>query len=327
MILTLTANPSIDRTCSVAVPMERGGVYRLSDPDDVAGGKGINVSAAAHLAGRRTMALYLASRNGRFTRLVRERGLPHRPIATEDEARVNLTIVEDDGTTTKLNTPGPEINEIHRRRCLEALCRHAPDAAWVVIAGSLPPGAPSDFYIEAVRMVRRVAPSARVAVDTSDNPLRAIATAMSAGDTEGLPDLIKPNGVELGQLVGINGTDLEERAAAGDYAKVVAAAREVNSSGIKEVLVTLGPAGAVLSIADGPVLHATSPRIKPLSTVGAGDSALAGYILARDEGLTPPGCLRHAVAYGAAATSLPGTTPPRPEQAHPDQSTVTVLED
>lgn len=326
MILTLTANPSIDRTCTVAVPLERGGVYRLSDPEDVAGGKGINVSGAAHLAGRRTLALYPASRNGRFTRLVRDCGLPHRAIATDDEARVNLTIIEADGTTTKLNTPGPELSEPQRRRCLDYLCRFAGDARWVVLAGSLPPGVPADFYLEAVRVVRHAAPSARIAVDTSDAPLRTLGDALAAGDRGRLPDLLKPNGVELGQLAGVDGAALEERAAEGDLDGVIAAARKVNARGLPELLITLGAAGAVLSVADGPILHATSPSITPLSTVGAGDSALAGYLLARDAGEDPAGCLRLAVAYGAAATALPGTTPPRPDQAHPEQSEVTVLD-
>ncbi|WP_448850929.1 1-phosphofructokinase family hexose kinase [Corynebacterium sp. 335C] len=326
MILTLTANPSIDRTCTVTQPLERGGVYRLSDPEDVAGGKGINVAGAAHLAGRTTMALYPASRSGRFTRLVRDAGLPHRAIATDDEARVNLTIVESDGTTTKLNTPGPELTEPQIRRCLDYLCRFAGDSRWVVLAGSLPPGVPPEFYVDACRIVRHSAPGARIAVDTSDAPLRAIGAALASGDASGLPDLLKPNGVELGQLAGVDGAELEERAAAGDFSGVVAAAREVNARGLKELLITLGPAGAILSIAGGPVLHSTSPRITPLSTVGAGDSALAGYILARDEGADHADCLRRAVAYGAAATALPGTTPPRPEQAHPEQAEVTVLD-
>ena len=83
------------------------------------------------------------------------------------------------------------------------------------------------------------------------------------------------------------------------------------------MLVTLGAAGAVLVLSDAPALAATPPPIVPLSTVGAGDSSLAGYLLAREDGLDAAGALARAVAYGSAATSLPGTTIPRPDQTNP----------
>ena len=136
MILTLTANPSIDRTTTVKGRLERGGVYRLAMQSDVPGGKGVNVSAAVANAGHDTLALYPAANNGRFSRLLAETNIPHEAIDLPDEARVNLTIVEDDGTTTKLNTPGALLSQADADRILERLSHHAPGASWVVLAGS-----------------------------------------------------------------------------------------------------------------------------------------------------------------------------------------------
>ncbi|WP_295627051.1 1-phosphofructokinase family hexose kinase [uncultured Corynebacterium sp.] len=314
MILTLTANPSIDRTTTVDGRVERGGVYRLALQSDVPGGKGVNVSAAVHHAGRRTLALYPAAETGRFSRLLGETPIPHEAIDIRDEARVNLTIVESDGTTTKLNTPGAPLLTEDVDRILGRLAHHAPDASWVVLAGSLPPNAPVDFWVTCLRTVREANPDAGVAVDTSDAALRAVGDALP-GDA---PEVMKPNGHELGQLVGVDGREFEDRAAAGDVSGVVAAARRLNALGVGEVLVTLGPAGAVLVLDDAPALVAAPPPTVPLSTVGAGDSALAGYLLAREEGLDAAGALARAVAYGSAAAALPGTTIPRPDQTRPE---------
>ncbi len=314
MILTLTANPSIDRTTTIKGPLERGGVYRLAMQSDVPGGKGVNVSAAVANAGHETLALYPAAKNGRFSRLLAQTTIPHEAIDLPDEARVNLTIVEDDGTTTKLNTPGAHLEEEDIERVLGRLVHHAPQASWVVLAGSLPPGVPVDFWGTCVRRVREANPDAGIAVDTSDAPLLSLGESFPAT----APEVMKPNGLELGQLAGLDGHELEERAAAGDLAPVVAAARRLNAAGVGEVLVTLGAAGAALVLDDGPALAASPPPIVPLSTVGAGDSSLAGYLLARENGLDPAGALARAVAYGSAATSLPGTTIPRPDQTNPD---------
>lgn len=327
MILTLTLNPSIDRTASIPEPLNRGGVYRLSDAIDVAGGKGVNVSGAVAHAGVRTLALFPVSGTGRFRRLVEDYGLDHEPIHIDEEARVNLTIVEDDGTTTKLNTPGAELSEDIIRACLDRLAHYAPEATWVVLAGSLPRGVPDDIYLRAATTVREINPDCKVAVDTSGGPLEAIGAAL-AQTPDGInpfPDLMKPNGLELGQLAGIDGQALEDLAEDGDYDGIIDAARKVNEAGVPELLITLGAAGAILSRDDGLVLHASSPKIEPLSTVGAGDSALAGYILAEQDGEGPEQRTARAVAYGSAATALPGTTAPKPEQAHPEQSVVTIL--
>nr|WP_120492405.1 1-phosphofructokinase family hexose kinase [Corynebacterium lactis] len=312
MILTLTVNPSIDRLARLDTELKRGGVFRLPMSEDMAGGKGINVSKAVHYAGSDTLALYPAAEHGKFTRLLEVSGIPHEAINTMNEARVNLTIAEADGTTTKLNSPGMTLTKAHRRRVLEKLVHHAKKATWVVFAGSLPPGVPRDFYVNCTEAVQSINPDAHVAMDTSDGPLTSVVQAFPSVR----PYLMKPNAFELGQIVGADGEALEAAALSGDFAPAAEAAQELNARGVTEVLATLGEAGAVLAIKDGPCYAAEAPKITPQSTVGAGDCALAGYLLARERGDSYTSALSSAVAYGAAATSLPGTTIPYPEQVH-----------
>ena len=179
---------------------------------------------------------------------------------------------------------------------------------WAILSGSLPPGAPVDWYARLVVRLRGAAPGLRIAVDTSDAPLAALAAAMPAA----APDLIKPNGEELGQLAGLpaeRAMALEDGAMRGEYGPVVEAARVLVERGVATVMATLGAAGAVLVTAEG-AWHAAAPKIHVLSTVGAGDSSVAGYVLADVRGGDATERLCTAVAYGSAAAGLPGTALP-----------------
>ena len=179
---------------------------------------------------------------------------------------------------------------------------------WAILSGSLPPGAPVDWYARLVVRLRQAAPGLRIAVDTSDAPLAALAAAMPAA----APDLIKPNGEELGQLAGLpaeRAMALEDGAMRGEYGPVVEAARLLVERGVATVMATLGAAGAVLVTAEG-AWRAAAPKVHVLSTVGAGDSSVAGYVLADVRGGDATERLCTAVAYGSAAAGLPGTALP-----------------
>jgi 1-phosphofructokinase len=212
------------------------------------------------------------------------------------DTRTNVAVVEPDGTTTKLNEPGPPLTEADVAALIEACvaaATHGPTrASWVVASGSLPPGTDPDLY---ARLVRRLRPlGVRVAVDTSGEPLRrAVAAA---------PDLVKPNVEELAELAGPLRT-------LGD---VVAAAGALRAGGVTSVLVSLGAQGLLLADDTG-VWHARGPRVVVRSTVGAGDCALAGFVAAPAS--TVGGhraALRSAAAFGAAAVTQPGTGVPGP---------------
>ena len=194
---------------------------------------------------------------------------------------------------------------------------------WAILSGSLPPGAPVDWYARLVVRLRQAAPGLRIAVDTSDAPLAALAAAMPAA----APDLIKPNGEELGQLAGLpaeRAMALEDGAMRGEYGPVVGAARLLVERGVATVMATLGAAGAVLVTAEG-AWRAAAPKVHVLSTVGAGDSSVAGYVLADVRGGDATERLCTAVAYGSAAAGLPGTALPTASDLPADSLVVTRL--
>lgn len=320
MILTLTPNPSMDTTLRLQGPLARNTVQRPESVTRVAGGKGINVTHTAHLAGRESLAVFPARDNDPFVALVLEAGLPYRSVPVSESVRINTTLTEPDGTTTKINGPGAFINRDSRLQVKRLVVELAAEADWLVMAGSLPPGIPATWYSTLITAVRTAHPGLPIAVDTSD----AAMIELSHGLAEAAPTLLKPNSLELGQLVGVDGEELEAAAVAGDPTPALTAARRVFDRGVPEVLATLGAGGAVLVTAEG-AWYATPPPGAVVSTVGAGDSAMAGYIMARIDGACPADCLAQAVAHGSAATTLAGTTMPGPDRINLRQTTVRPL--
>lgn len=315
MIVTLTANPSHDRTVTLSEPLRHGTVHRAVSVLSQAGGKGVNISRASVAAGVPTLAVLPApGDDDPFVLELLAAGIDCRPVDHPGDLRVNITISDPDGTTTKLNSPGPAMTEPTRAALAEALRRRTHEGDWVVLAGSLPPGAPAEWYAELVGILAGT--GARVAVDTSDAPLRALVDRLEAG----APHLMKPNGHELASLTGHDGDELEK-----DPAAAARAALALLGRGVESVLVTLGGNGAVL-VADDRAWHAVPPPTTVVSTVGAGDSSLFGYLLAAIEERPPADRLALAVAYGSAAAGLPGTTIPHPHQVDPNQVRVTALD-
>jgi 1-phosphofructokinase len=314
MILTLTPNPSIDRTVTLAGPLVRGKVQRVDTVTSQFGGKGVNISRAAVSAEIVTVAVLPAADDDPFVHGLRTDGIDCQPSRPAGEVRVNLAITEPDGTTTKLNSPGPTVDKQVLDAMTEGLLSRAASADWVVLAGSLPPGAPVGWYADLVVALRRT--SVRIAVDTSEEPLSALVDALP----DSAPDLMKPNGEELASLTGADPTGLES-----DPVAVARAARRLIDRGVGAVLATLGPHGGVLVTAEG-AWFAPSPPIDVVSTVGAGDSSLFGYLLGDVRGGGPADRLALGMAYGSAAAGLPGTTIPNPSQARPDLVRVSRLD-
>ena len=316
MIVTVTLNPSIDRTAPIAEPLQRGQVNRLGSSNEVAAGKGVNISRVLQGAGIDTCAIVPAGAEDRLTLGLNHDDIPHLAVPIAAAVRANLTITEPDGTTTNINQPGAYLNPEELNAVEKAAIERSSGAQWVVLSGSLPPGVPTHWY---ATMTGRLHDAGRkVAVDTSDQPLKELAARLP----DLAPDLVKPNSVELGQLCGADGDSLESAAKQGQFDDIVAAARGLH--GIGEVIVTLGGAGALL-ITEHDAWHAWPEPVEVKSTVGAGDSSLAGFLLARTRGDQPKNCLRAAVAWGTAAAALPGSTMPVPSQADAIRVSLTHL--
>ncbi|UOY00763.1 1-phosphofructokinase family hexose kinase [Blastococcus sp. PRF04-17] len=304
-VVTLTANPSLDRTLDLPGPLAEGAIVRLAGTSTEPGGKGVNVARAIAAAGGDVVSVLPAAAGDPIVTALRALGLELATVPVQSPVRTNYTLVDPAGTTTKLNEPGAELTEATRAALTGVLHGHAAAARWVALSGSLPPGAPVDWYAQLVTSLRDT--GARVAVDTSEAPLLAL---MAAGPAAA-PDLLKPNAEELAQLAGVSEDDVLR-----DPEATLAAVRTVHDRGVAEVLLTLGADGALLSTAGGEVWTARPPRITVRSTVGAGDCSLAGYLLADLAGAPPAERLRNAVAYGAASASLPGSAVPTPAQVN-----------
>ncbi|HNF03826.1 MAG TPA: 1-phosphofructokinase [Mycobacterium sp.] len=318
MIVTVTPNPSIDRTVTLPARLVRGAVHRVQSVSTEPGGKGVNVARALTLAGLDTLAILPAGGRDPILSALQSCGVPFYAVPVDGAVRTNLTITESDGTTTKINEPGAVIDEAALAALTAAILDRAESARWVVLSGSLPPGMPDSWYADVVARLQSF--DCKVAVDTSDAPLAALAAEFGRA----APDLIKPNAEELASLAGVAAEHLEAALAQGDPDPVVAAARQLINRGAHTVLATLGPAGAVLVDETGSWL-ATPPPIKPRSTVGAGDSSLAGYVRADVAGAQPPQRLQMAVAYGSGAAALPGSALPSPAQIDLDDVAVNPI--
>lgn len=305
MIVTVTPNPSLDRALDVD-RLAVGDVNRAHATHVHPGGKGINVARALARHGQRALAVLPAggADGARLVALLGEHGVPAVPVPVAGDTRTNITLVEADGATTKVNAPGPRLSDAEVDALLATVEDQLTTAPRVVVAaGSLPAGAGDSFFVRLAGIAGRH--NVPVALDTSGTPL---ARAVRAG---GLC-LVKPNEDELAELVG------RELVTVGD---VVDASREVIAQGTTAVLVSLGAHGAMLVRATGTWWAGGAPLV-PLSTVGAGDSTLAGYLAGTG---TCADRLRSAVAWGRAAVLLPGTEVPTPAQL--DLDAVRVVEE
>ncbi len=297
MIVTLTLNPSLDRTVEVD-ELIRGAVLRAASARLDPGGKGVNVCRALLANGVPSRAVVpVGGPDGdQLIHLLETEGIAVRAVRVAGRTRSNVTIVEPDGVVTKLNEPGGSLLPGELEALAGVLAEEAAGADWLVGCGSLPPGVPADLYAQLVRAAR--AAGVKVAVDTSGPPLLA---AVEAG-----PDLVKPNREELAEAVGFPVDTL---------ADAVKAAGLLRAVGARAVLVSLGADGAVLLDEDDAVTSGEAAVAVPRSTVGAGDALLAGFLAGGAHGRA---ALAEALAWGAAAVSLPASRMPGPTDLRRD---------
>ncbi|WP_217236206.1 1-phosphofructokinase [Streptomyces sp. AC555_RSS877] len=301
MILTVTPNPSLDRTYEIPA-LDRGEVIRATGERMDPGGKGVNVSRAVSAAGQRTVAvLPLGGAPGALVAaLLDAQGIEVAPVPVTGATRSNIALAESDGVLTKINAPGPELSAQEQELLLETVRAQSRDADWIACCGSLPRGLGPSWY--AALVARAHAAGKRIALDTSGPALLAALRER--------PDVVKPNAEELAEAVG------RPLSTVGDAMK---AAEELRAMGARAVLASLGADGQLL-VDDAGAWFAGARVDVVRSNVGAGDSSLAGFLIAGGSG---PRALASAVAHGAAAVQLPGSVMPTP--ADLDPAAVTVI--
>ncbi len=278
-IVTITLNPAIDQTVFLD-RFKPGAVNRTSRHHRQAGGKGVNVSALLGNYGVSSTATgFLGRANPRlFTELFKANGVRNEFIRIPGETRTGIKIIDDSNReTTDINFPGLQPTLAELKRFENKLGRLVRPGRWFVVAGSLPTGISIDYFGAILALLRQG--GAKVAVDTSGG-------ALKAAIAEGV-DLIKPNEHELAEFLG---KPLK------DFAAKVNAAVRLQKEKVPHVILSLGSEGA-LFVTPEKALMASAPPVKVVSTVGAGDSLLAGYLAGIATDRTPEDCARLATVF------------------------------
>lgn len=288
MILTVTLNPCIDKSTSTE-KLQPEAKLRCTEVINEPGGGGINVSKALKKLHTASTALFPAGgHNGNMLcSLLDEEEIIYHAIDTRVETRENWVVLENlENNQFRFTFPGRNIEEAAIISLVEQIEKFSP--AFVVASGSLPSGLPDYFYGLLVKKAKSV--SAKCIVDTSGPALQALKGKGAY--------LIKPNIGELCKLLHVERLEKDD---------VPAAAQQVITDGYAElVAVSMGPDGAWLVSAEEKYF-AAAPKVEKRSTVGAGDSMVAGitYMLLQNKPLKE--VIKFGVACGSAATMNEGT--------------------
>jgi 1-phosphofructokinase len=279
-IVTVTLNPALDQTISIS-DFAPGQVNRVESSVTVAGGKGVNVASVLADAGHGVAATGFLGRDNPtlFEGLCARKNIGEYFVHLEGATRIGIKITDPHGETTDINFPGlapseQELADFHVK--IADL-----EAPWFVLAGSLPPGTPVEFYRDLTRILKLQ--GRKVALDTSGEALKLA--------LEASPDLIKPNIHELEEMTKQTLDGLES---------IASAARELLGRGIETVAVSMGEQGAIVVRQDQVVL-ARPPQVEVKSTVGAGDAMMAGLLAAQLRGLSLEASARLATAFSLDA--------------------------
>lgn len=315
MIITVTMNPAIDKTAEFK-KLLYGGLNRIETPRTDAGGKGINVSRTIRELGGETIAAGFLWRGGSEIILedLDRAQIRHDFILLEGTTRTNLKLVEQDGTLTEINEKGPAVTQEALEQLICKLEQYAAKQVLFVLGGSIPAGIGTDCYARITERVKRK--GARVFVDADGELLQKTLAAKV------LPDLIKPNQMELLQYFGADASQQTGEA------QLLSLGRTLRSRGIQTVAISRGGDGALFLTPGGDYACAALP-VEVRSTVGAGDAMVAALCHAIDRNGSFAGvsrsdggweqCIRLAMAVSAAAVTTSGTRPA-------SQETVSKLE-
>ncbi len=288
VITTVTLNPAIDEAVAIG-EFVLGAKNRCTLENLDPGGKGINASRVIHRLGGKTIALgFVGGVTGQLLRSrLDDEHVLHAFDHVAEATRINVMIYErNNHRRTRLYLDGPHVPP-DKIASLRTRLAQLPAGSIVVFAGSVPPGLPDEIYAELVRELQER--GGRAIVDTSGSALKAVLAAK--------PFLIKPNVEEAEEVLG--------RTIADDAA-VYAAAQELRARGPEHVVISQGAEGS-LAVGPAGAWKAIAPRVTVKSTVGAGDSMVAGLALALSRGEDIREGLRLGSAAGAATVMVSGT--------------------
>lgn len=295
MIVTVTMNPAIDKTVEIDT-LCPGGLNRIQRVEYDAGGKGINVSKTIKELGGESIAVgFLGGNSGRtIENVLNQKGIRNDFVWVEQETRTNTKVFEKSGELTELNEPGPVISPEQSQELLDKISAYASEGTLVILAGSIPSGVDSDIYAQIIRMVHEK--GGKVLLDADGKLFRQALKAV--------PDIIKPNRVELEEYMGIDYRASEK--------ELLDAAEKFLESGIETIAVSMGKSGAMF-VRDGYQVKCPALSVKSHSTVGAGDAMVAALAYAWDQKLGSEDTVKLCMAASAGAVTTVGTKPPSRE--------------
>lgn len=299
MILTLTINPALDLYSRVekVAPGEKMRCEKAKlDP----GGGGVNVSRVVQRLGGETTALY--TRGGYtgevFNELLAKEGVKQDTVEVIGAVRQNIAITEtSSGELYRFGFPGPTLSESEYEDVLTKLNLYKKADFWVA-SGSLPPGVPEDFY-------------ARVAKKAGENGVKFVLDTSGKAYTGILQEgayLLKPNINELQDIVGQKARNEQ------DQKELLLQVLE--NYPIEVIVLSLGSKGALLATR-GKVRHFPAPAVVPISSIGAGDSMVAGMVYSLSRGEQIETAILYGLACGSATIKSPGTELLQKEDVEP----------
>lgn len=282
MITVVCLSPSLDQTIELP-QLVVGGTNRCGEKRTVPGGKGVNVALALRAMGEETALAFFRHAQGAQPLMHALQAARVRCLSVDvpGTLRTNLKILDcAAGQVTEINAQSEMVPAEAVKEMEAQIAQAARESAWLVLTGSMPKGYPVDAYARIIRRVRREAPACRIALDAEGEPF-------ALGATE-RPDFVKPNRHELELFAG---------RALPDEAAVICAAKTLAARGIGIVLVSLDRDGSVLVTGEG-VLRACAVDVPVVTTVGAGDALLSGFLHAYSRGMEA--ALRCGVAAASA---------------------------
>ena len=286
MVTTVCLNPAVDQNANVG-RLEIGEVNRLRDMHTLTGGKGLSVAIVLNKLHTRVNCLSCVGDADMplFTQSMAREGVEFHAVPVPGSVRRNLKIIDgESGVVTEFNEMGAPVSAGAFAQVVETLKEQAQSSRIVALCGSLPPGCSDDSY----RTLMQTMPDKLWAVDTSGPAMRHAIL--------GNPFLIKPNHSELEELVGEELTTQEA---------IKRAAVKLCRSGVRYAAVSLGSKGAILTDGEKTVFAPPVP-VTVITTLGAGDSMLAGLLYGLSQGESVFDSLRYGVAAGATCVKVGG---------------------
>lgn len=296
-------NPAIDKT----IETERffyGALNRIAPPLTDAGGKGINVSKTIKAMGGKSIATGFLGKEGSETILscLQKEGIENDFVFVDGVTRTNLKIMEKDGTLTEINEEGMTVSGEKIEELLKKLESYAAQDVWFVLAGSIPKGVDKNIYAHITEKLK--AKGAKVFVD-ADGELFAKAV-------KAVPDMLKPNHIELAEYFGLKEEPTEEQ--------LITFGKKLLAEGVESIAVSRGSHGALfLHAGENKVIRCDAMQVEVHSTVGAGDAMVAALVFAKDTNMSWEEGITLAMAASNGAVTTMGTKTP-------EKSVITALQ-